>query len=339
MVRRHRFHLLRGIVAVVGSLLAGCSGVGTLQPGLHATVQHQHQPGCREGACEPHCPVRPGVQGFYRTQWRRWPTPEVADPNSGEAATPASAPRSIVPGADEESVQNLPTVDEPGIPVRPIPVPAARPSSLPPPTPTPATPPASVPPADDDNLFSSREAEARAALVASTAAATRTSGSSEQIRFTRRMVEMLLTEHDGAVRARIVDEAATFETTAADAIIRGAGADPDPRVRAAACGAWEQRGGPDAVRFLAARATQDQDLSVRLRAIRALGELRDQAAVATLVPLLDDPDPAIQNRVCVALGRATGLALGNDPQRWRQWAVQPAAQQRWSLFNPFRAMF
>lgn len=150
---------------------------------------------------------------------------------------------------------------------------------------------------------------------------------------------MLLTEHDGGVRSRIIHEAATFDTTAADAIILGAEADPDPRVRVAACDVWERRGGPDAVRFLAARATQDPDLSVRLRAIRGLGELRDKAAVAALVPLLDDPDPAVQSRVCLALGRATGLALGSDPQKWRQWAMQPTAQQRWSLFNPFRGMF
>lgn len=149
------------------------------------------------------------------------------------------------------------------------------------------------------------------------------------------MVEMLLTEHDGGVRAKIVEVAGAFETADADSIIRGAADDPDPRVRVAACGVWERRGGPDAVRFLAASATKDSELSVRLRAIRALGELRDQAAVAALVPLLDDPDPAVQSRVCVALGRATGLALGNDPQKWRQWAMQPAAQQRWSLFNPF----
>ncbi len=149
------------------------------------------------------------------------------------------------------------------------------------------------------------------------------------------MVEMLLTEHDGGVRSRIVEEAGAFETPDSDAIIHGAADDPDPRVRAAACGVWERRGGPGAVRFLAARATKDSDLSVRLRAIRALGELRDQTAVAALVPLLDDPDPAVQSRVCLALGRATGLAIGNDPQKWRKWAMEPTAQQRWSLFNPF----
>jgi HEAT repeat protein len=151
---------------------------------------------------------------------------------------------------------------------------------------------------------------------------------------------MLVSEHDAAVRARIVEEAATFQTPPADAILRGAADDPDPRVRAAGCGAWERRGGPEAIQFLTARATTDADLGVRLRAIRGLGELRDQAATAVLVSLLDDPDPAVQTRVCTALGRATGLALGDDPKRWRQWAVQPgSAQSRWSFTNPFRGLW
>ncbi len=353
MVERHRIHLLRGLVAVVGSLLAGCSGVAALQPGLQATLQHEHQPGCRDGVCEPHCPVRPGVQGFYRTQWRRWPEVQASGPSDDGAATPANAPRSIVPRPDEESSQTglerLPPTESPAIPLRtaprpsdtPMPAAPATPTPAAPATPAPATPPRSAPPADDDNLFSSPAAKARAGLVASTAAAARAGASSEQIRFTRRMVEMLLSEHDGGVRARIVEEAATFETSPARAIIQGAANDPDPRVRAAACNAWESRGGSDAVSFLASRATTDADLGVRLRAIRALGELRDQTAVAALIPLLDDPDPAVQTRVCLALGRVTGLALGDDPQRWRQWAVQPgsAEQPRWSIANPFRGLW
>jgi HEAT repeat protein len=64
---------------------------------------------------------------------------------------------------------------------------------------------------------------------------------------------------------------------------------------------------------------------VRLRAIRGLGELPGPQSTAALLRLLDDPDPAVAQRVCLALSRATGLALGDDPQRWRQWANQASA--------------
>jgi HEAT repeat protein len=76
---------------------------------------------------------------------------------------------------------------------------------------------------------------------------------------------------------------------------------------------------------LTERAATDPDLGVRLRAIRGLGELRDPRATAALVRMLDDRDPAVQHRACLALGRSTGLALGDDPQRWRQWAAQASA--------------
>ena len=82
------------------------------------------------------------------------------------------------------------------------------------------------------------------------------------------------------------------------------------------------------MRFLAERAVLDPDLGVRLRAIRGLGELRDPEATAALMKLLDDPDPTVQHRVCLALGRSTGLALGDDPQRWRQWGMQASGAQR-----------
>lgn len=264
MVERHRTHLLRGVFAVVSSLLAGCSGVGMLQPGLHATVAERHHAGCRDGMCDPHCPVRPGSDGFYETQWRRRAFDRVAKPDDGKGATPADAPRSIVPRAEEEStrleVRNLPPVDQPTVPPATVPAP---PMPLPSPPEPPAEPPRTAPP-EDDNLFSLR----------------------------------------------------------ADAH------DPDPWVRTAACRGWEERGGPEAVRFLAERAVIDPDLGVRLRAIRGLGELRDPEATAALMQLLDDPDPAVQQRVCLALGRSTGLALGDDPQRWRQWAAQSSGAQR-----------
>lgn len=158
--------------------------------------------------------------------------------------------------------------------------------------------------------------------------------------FTRRLVELMLGEHDPRVRCRILDVAAEFDTPTAGAICKGALQDPDERVRMAACSAWGRRGGPEAIDLLAARYRNDPQLDVRLRAIRALGELRDAAAVPVLAEALEDGDPAVQYRAVAALKRASGRDLGNDVNRWREWAADPEGSgAEWSIAEGFRSLF
>jgi len=103
-------------------------------------------------------------------------------------------------------------------------------------------------------------------------------------------------------------------------------------VRAAACDAWAKRGGPDAVRLLTARFDGDSELTVRLRALHALGSIRDEAAIAVLARALDDPDPAIQMRAMRSLRQLAGRDLGGDPAAWRAWAANPRrTSSPWSL--------
>lgn len=80
----------------------------------HAPCHHRN---CREGACVPYCPVRPGTFGYYGTQWRRWPGQGVVPVSNQEAATPAVPPKSEVPDADEESMAPEPSeLPEPDMP-------------------------------------------------------------------------------------------------------------------------------------------------------------------------------------------------------------------------------
>ena len=54
-----------------------------------AGCKHGHHRDCRDGACVPYCPVRPGTFGFYGTQWRRWPGAGVVTVSNEQAATPS----------------------------------------------------------------------------------------------------------------------------------------------------------------------------------------------------------------------------------------------------------
>ncbi|MFM8952418.1 MAG: HEAT repeat domain-containing protein [Planctomycetaceae bacterium] len=266
--------------------------------GLKPLHQREHALTCRQCAAGAPCPARPGHFGYYKTQWRHWPDAgEVAVSTTG-TATPVAPPRSVVPNADEES------------PLQPT-----------------APPDETAPPADALGAASRRiatiSAEATAAAAASPA---------RQAEFTQRLADQLLAEHDPLVRSRIVEAAAAFDTLSAAAICAGAVADPDPRVRAAACDAWATRGGPDAVRLLTARFDGDAELTVRLRALRALGSIRDESAIAVLARALDDPDPAIQMRAMRSLRQLAGRDLGGDPAAWRAWAANPRRTSfPWSL--------
>ena len=172
--------------------------------------------------------------------------------------------------------------------------------------------------------------------------ATAKAGTAEQqAEFTRQLAATMLAEHDPRVRSRILEAAAEFDTPAAAAICRGALQDPDERVRMEACAAWGKRGGPEAVELLAARYRSDAELDVRLRAIRSLGESGDPTAIAVLARALEDSDPAVQYRAVAALKRVSGRDLGDDVNKWREWAADPegSAAGEWSIAEQFRKIF
>jgi hypothetical protein len=262
-------------------------------------------PACRDGDCEPHCPVRPGQFGYYQTQWRRWPTGgPPATAAAREPALPAPPPKAIVPDADEESPRGDRT---------------AEPAS------------ATLPQAEVGRID----------RLVEEADVVRLADERRRQDFTGRLVASMLTEPEPQARCVVLGLAADFDTPAAEAICAGALDDPDPRVRLTACQVCGDRRGPESVARLARRAREDADLGVRLRAVRVLGELGDAAAVPHLVAILDDPDPAIQSRAAAALARATGHDFGADVDRWRAWAAAPrhVPPPRWSLNAALRRLF
>lgn len=183
-------------------------------------------------------------------------------------------------------------------------------------------------------------ADQRLEETATQAKAAKAGSHADQVEFTKKLVESMLAEHDPRVRVGILEVAAGFDTPAAASICRGAMEDPDERVRMAACAAWRERGGAEAVELLATRYRTDTEIDVRLRALRELGQLGDKAAVPVLAKALEDPDPAVQYRAVGALKRVSGRDLGDDVNKWREWAADPdGSAAEWTIAEGFRQLF
>lgn len=298
------------------AILACCCTVGAPRAPKAADRSHV----CPGPGCEPNCPVRPAHFGHYTTQWRRWPGSTDGSGAATDAATPEAPPRSVVPGSDEESprqrIDDLPTPDADA--------PAATPSGE----------------GADKPREGRLDRGRRITEVAREFEACRGGPPDRQAAFTSGLVAFILSEQDPEVRAWIVQLAAEFDTADASAIRTGALADPDPKVRMAACTAVARRSDPRGVGMLAERVRDDADLGVRLRALKALGEHADAAAPAAVAAALDDPDPAIRARALQVLRRRSGRDFGDDVAAWRNWANDPQGTATgWSPAAWIRRLF
>lgn len=183
-------------------------------------------------------------------------------------------------------------------------------------------------------------ADQRIKEIHQSAKVARAASASERAAYAKELASETLGEHDPRVRAEIVSAAAAFDESIARAICVGGLEDPNAMVRTAACDAWVEIGGDEAIRHIAHRYRSDEDIDVRLYAIRSLGELGDVAAIPVLAEALEAPDPAIQYRAVASLKEVSGRDFGNDVNVWREWAADPeAADQNWSLAEAWRRLF
>ena len=151
-------------------------------------------------------------------------------------------------------------------------------------------------------------------------------------------------EIDPIVRADIVRALGKVNTDAAKQSLQMAMLDAEKKVRLAACEAWQEAGGPDAIAALSQILQTDADIDVRLAATRALGQFKDPAAVEGLAIALSDPSPALQYRAMESLKRASGRDLGNDVVAWQNFVEttlppSPTPSEGPSLVERFRDRF
>ena len=135
--------------------------------------------------------------------------------------------------------------------------------------------------------------------------------------------EQLQRETDPMVRLEILRTLAAFPSDPSRMLIAAALKDPDIDVRVTACEALGALGGADSGRLLGQAVAHDTSVDVRIAATKALGQMNDPQAVPLLAVALEDPDPALQFSGVEAMRLATGKDLGNDVNRWRQFARNP----------------
>ena len=148
----------------------------------------------------------------------------------------------------------------------------------------------------------------------------------DQERVMMELAQQIRTETDPLVRVAILDTVARYRVPLAGQIMRAGLRDQSKDVRIACCEAWGHRGGPEAVEALGAALSSDTDIDVRLAATRALGNVHEPGAVQALAVALEDrQDPALQFRAVQSLRSIGPRDLGNDVDKWRQYAKNPQA--------------
>lgn len=73
---------------------------------------------------------------------------------------------------------------------------------------------------------------------------------------------------------------------------------------------------------LLADALQGSDLITQEFALACLSEIGDHAAVAPMIRLLEERDPAVREAAASHLSLLTHYDFGQDPKRWREWEAR-----------------
>lgn len=138
------------------------------------------------------------------------------------------------------------------------------------------------------------------------------------------LAAMFKNEGDPLVRREIVRTIAMCGSTNAGATLTAALQDGERDVRIAACDAWADHGGPQAVPSLSSVLRQDRSADVRMAAARAMGRIKGPEVAQALGRALEDPtqmmqDPAMQYRVVQSLRESTGKDFGDNVSAWREF--------------------
>ena len=142
----------------------------------------------------------------------------------------------------------------------------------------------------------------------------------EQERISRELAAEIKEEREPLMRRQLLKAIEPYPTQLALAVLVAGTNDSEVEVRRVACECLGRRGGVDAVRELSRVANGDTDFDVRVAAVRALGETKDQAAMPALAEALADNNPALQDRAVDSLRTISGREYGDNMEAWRELA-------------------
>ena len=154
------------------------------------------------------------------------------------------------------------------------------------------------------------------------------------------LARKIQTERDPLVRAQIIRTIEIYPTRLTSAVLHAATNDPEPAVRIACADAWGKRSTDEAVEHLSELFKKDESIDVRFAATKGLGTTKNQGAIQQLAPALEDKDPALQLVAVESLRTLTGVDLGYDVNKWRDYLKTPAAERpQQGLADRIRQLF
>jgi HEAT repeat protein len=142
----------------------------------------------------------------------------------------------------------------------------------------------------------------------------------EQEQITRELAIEIKEERDPSMRRALLRAIEPYPTPLALAVLLGGAKDSEIEVRRVACECLGRRGGVEAVQELSRVANSDTDLDVRLAAVKALGQTRDQTAMPALAEAVADNNPAMQDLAVQSLKNISGRDYGDNMEAWQELA-------------------
>lgn len=142
----------------------------------------------------------------------------------------------------------------------------------------------------------------------------------EQQQLVGTLARQLQSEPDPLVRDATIKAVARFKTPLAAQVLQAGLNDPDPIVRRRACREIGRRGDGAQAQALAAVVRADDDLDVRIEAVRALGSINAPETTTALVAALESDDPAVQFAGVESMRRVSGKDLGGDVRAYLAYA-------------------
>jgi HEAT repeat protein len=158
----------------------------------------------------------------------------------------------------------------------------------------------------------------------------------EAARHVRSLAAVLAADSATPIKVAAVRCLGELPSPDAVAVLGDALRDSDAEVRTEACEALGRIDSPESLQLLAETLTREQHVDAKLEAVRGLGRFRDPRAVQALRSALDDPDPAVQYVAMQSLEQATGIDLGEDVRRWREFTEHPVEALAGRDTNPGR---